>query len=224
MKVTKIKRHFAFHRLLIYIVSCFFVLIIAANLIIVIVSSKYIYTDIEEIPPEKAALVLGTSSHMRSGSPNPFFHHRMSAAAELYHSGRVQHLILSGDNRTRYYNEPERMRTELLKYEVPDSVMYLDYAGLRTLDSVIRCYEIFGQESFIVVSQKFHNQRAIFLARAHGIQAIGYNATDVDSQSGVRTYTREYFARVKAFMDLITRKGPRHLGDPVDVGDKKTRI
>jgi SanA protein len=218
MEITKIKRYFSFHRILIYIVSCFVLVIILANLVIVIVSSGYIENNIEKITPQKTALVLGTSSHLRSGTPNPFFRYRISAAAELYHTGKVQYILLSGDNRTIYYNEPQRMKNELLKYDIPDSVIYLDYAGLRTLDSVIRCSEIFGQDSFIIVSQKFHNQRAVFLARVHGLKATAYNATDVNTQSGVRTYTRELFARVKVFIDLIVGKGPMHLGDPVKIG------
>ncbi|MFW5724860.1 MAG: SanA/YdcF family protein [Bacteroidota bacterium] len=198
-------------------------ILVASNLIIIFSSRKLLFNNIQDIPPHQVAIVLGTSRQLKSGQPNPYFHYRISAAAELYHSGKVQYMILSGDNRTRYYNEPEQMRRELVAYHVPDSAMYLDYAGLRTLDSMVRSHEIFGQDSIIVVSQKFHNQRAIFLARTKGIRAVGFNATDLDSRQGVRTNVREIFARVKVFYDLITRKQPRHLGEQVIIGKEQKR-
>ena len=196
----------------------FVVIVSVCNVIIIAVSNPHINDEVKEMPVVKTGVVLGTSRLLMSGQPNPYFHYRISAAAELYHSGKVEYIIASGDNRTRYYNEPEQMRRELIKYDVPDSIIYLDYAGLRTLDSMIRSQKVFGQDSIIVISQKFHNQRAVFIARAHGINAWGYNATDLDARQGVRTNVREVFARVKVFLDLITRKGPRHLGDEVEVG------
>lgn len=200
------------------LVVAFVFFIVASNLIIILSSEPYLYDRVEKIPESKTAVVLGTSRFLMGGAPNPFFHYRISAAAELFHAGKVKYLIVSGDNRNHNYNEPEQMRRELLKYNVPDSAIYLDYAGLRTLDSMVRAKEIFGQDTIIIVSQKFHNQRAVFLARAHGIKARGYNANDIDARSGIRTHTREIFARVKAFVDLATRKQPRHLGEEVVIG------
>lgn len=205
-------------RLFLYAFALLVLVIVLSNLAIILSSAPFLYDDVRKVPAGKTGIVLGTSHHLRSGKPNPYFHYRMSAAAELYHAGKVQYLILSGDNRTRYYNEPAQMRSELRKYDVPDSVMYLDYAGLRTLDSMVRSREIFGQDSIIVISQKFHNQRAVFLARRNGINALGYNASTIDRRQGMRTSAREVLARVKVFYDLITKKQPRHLGDKINIG------
>ena len=200
------------------VIILFFLVIFASNIIIILFSRNYLYNDVAYISETRTAVVLGTSRFLKGGAPNPYFHYRISAAAELYDSGKIQYIILSGDNRTRYYNEPEQMRRELQKYNVPDSVIYLDYAGLRTLDSMVRSKEVFGQDSIIVVSQKFHNQRAVFLARINGIHAVGYNAKGPDARQGIRTNTREVFARVKVFIDIISGKRPRHLGEEVIVG------
>ena len=223
MTQSKVRKYFSPARLIIYAFVVVLFLIVISNLVIVFFSSGSVYSDIEDLKPHKTAIVLGTSPRIKSGQPNPYFHYRISAAAELYHQGKVQYIILSGDNRTRHYNEPEQMRREIIKYNVPDSVLYLDYAGLRTLDSMVRSKAIFGQDSIIVVSQKFHNQRAVFLARINGIKAVGYNATDIDRRTGVRTNVREIFARVKVFYDLLTRKQPRHLGDQIEIGSGQKR-
>lgn len=206
-----------------YLLSLALIVVVVCNLIIVFSSYQSHFDDIADIEPHKTAIVLGTSRFLKSGNPNPYFHYRISAAAELYQAGKVQYLILSGDNREQNYNEPEQMRREIIRYGVPDSVLYLDYAGLRTLDSMVRSREVFGQDSIIVVSQKFHNQRAIFLGRTKNINAIGYNATDLDKRQGIRTQFREVFARVKVFFDLATRKQPRHLGEKVIIGKGQER-
>jgi SanA protein len=194
--------------------------IISSNIIIIFSTRNHLFDQIDEIPARKTALVPGTSYHLKGGEPNPWFVNRINAAAMLFHSGKVKYLILSGDNRSMYYNEPEQMRRELVKKNVPDSVLYLDYAGLRTLDSMVRSKEVFGQDSIIVVSQRFHNQRAIFLANAHDINAIGFNAQyPQHSKRSLKVYVREAFARVKVFIDLATNKQPRFLGDKINIGE-----
>ncbi len=195
--------------------------IAASNIVIHLYSTNRLFDKLDMVPIHKTAIVLGTSRLLKNGQPNPWFYNRMNAAAQLYHAGKVRYIILSGDNRSIYYNEPEQMRRELVKAEVPDSVLYLDYAGLRTLDSMVRSREIFGQDSIIVVSQKFHNQRAVFLARAYGIYAVGFNAPDPEAHPLTRVLTREMFARVKVFFDLITGKQPRFLGEEIEVGGKQ---
>jgi len=119
----------------------------------------YIFSSLEEIPRTKVGLLLGTSKYNRSGNPNQFFRYRIDAAVKLYFNRKVKYLLVSGDNRTLYYNEPRDMRRALLARGVPDSVIILDYAGLRTFDSVIRCYKVFGQRSFTIISQEFHPRR-----------------------------------------------------------------
>ncbi|MFW5778074.1 MAG: SanA/YdcF family protein [Bacteroidota bacterium] len=213
-----------FLKVFLILISSIALLIIVSNMVIVLHTRNFLFEQVSDIPRHKAGIVLGTSRNLKSGHPNTYFYHRMSAAAELYHSGNIDFLILSGDNRTIYYNEPEQMRRELVKYNISDTVLYLDYAGLRTLDSMIRSKEIFGQDSIVVISQKFHNQRAVFVARVNGIKAIGFNATDVSPGQGIRVQVREIFARVKVFLDIISGKKPRHLGEKINIGKTRSGI
>ena len=177
-----------------------------------------LYDRVEDVPHRHAAVVLGTSPTGRNGGPNRFFHARIDACADLYDAGRIDRIIVSGDNRYVYYNEPAAMKSALVARGVPADVIFLDYAGFRTLDSVVRAKEVFGQSSFIVVSQRFHNERAVFIAGKKGIDAVGYNAGDVGFHYGFVTYLREWFARCKVFLDLLVGKKPHFLGDPVDIG------
>ncbi|MBP7810116.1 MAG: YdcF family protein [Bacteroidia bacterium] len=178
-------------------------------------SEQYIYNSTDSIPECRTAILLGTSKFMRSGTKNYFFYNRIKAAETLFKSGKVQFVIISGDNSLSYYNEPADMRKELMKAGVPDSCIFLDHAGFRTFDSMIRAKEVFGQTKFIVVSQEFHNERAIFIARKYGIEAYGYNAEDVSAASGFKTKFRELFARVKVFIDVYSNKQPKFLGDKI---------
>lgn len=125
--------------------------------------------------------------------------------------------MVSGDNRRNDYNEPEEMKQALIATGIPEQQIILDYAGLRTLDSVIRAHLIFGLERFTLISQEFHNERAIFLAQQNHLQVIGYNAQDVSAYAGFKTNLRELLARVKVFMDIITDKTPKHLGEKVEI-------
>lgn len=102
---------------------------------------------------------------------------------------------------------------------IPESRIFLDYAGFRTLDSVVRAKEIFGQDRFTVISQKFHNERAVYLARHYDIEAIGFNAQDVSVNNGFKTRIREWLARVKVFVDLLTNKQPKFLGEQIEIPD-----
>lgn len=204
-------------RWLIGILCAIALLICFANYKINSFSEGYLYNSTDSIPESKTAILLGTSKFMRSGTKNYFFYNRISAAETLFKSGKIQFIIISGDNSLSYYNEPEDMKKELIKAGIPDSVIFLDYAGFRTFDSMIRAKEVFGQTKFIVVSQQFHNERAVFIARKYGIEAYGYNAEDVDAYSGFKTKVRELFARVKVFIDVYTNKQPKFLGDKIIV-------
>ncbi len=124
---------------------------------------------------------------------------------------------MSGDHGRMSYNESQDMKDALMKYGVPENVIYLDYAGFRTLDSVVRMNKIFGQNNFTIISQKFHNERAVFIARTEGLNAIGYNAREVDKYNGLRTKVREKFARVKLFLDMLAGKKPKFLGEPIEI-------
>lgn len=173
-----------------------------------------------DVPPRKAALVLGCSEHLQNGQDNLFFCNRIDAAAELYKTGKARYLIVSGDNHIEGYDEPSDMKRALMARGVPGDAIYCDYAGFRTLDSVVRTKAIFGQDKFIVVSQKFHNERAIFLASHKGLDAVGFNARDVTTvRHGLRTHLREQFARIKNVLDVyVLRSQPKFYGPPVLLG------
>lgn len=196
-----------------------FITILVSNHVIRVSSQEYMYDSIEFIPENKVGLILGTSHRLRDGSPNPYFHSRMQAAVDLYQSGKVSYLIASGDNQTRWYNEPEQMRQELTRLGIPDNVIFLDYAGLRTLDSVVRCKKVFGQDSFTIISQKFHNQRAVYIAKQLGLNAVALNAREVETSYPSRIQVREWLARVNVFWDQITKKQPRFTGERVIIGE-----
>lgn len=181
-------------------------------------ATEYLHSlDMSALPNVKAALLLGTSKHLGDGRDNLYFKNRISAALKLYESGKIKLLVISGDNGSIYYNEPMDMKKELVKLGVPDSLIYLDYAGFRTYDSVIRMNKIFGQSKFIVISQKFHNQRAIFIGRSAGFEIYGFDAEDVSAYMGFKTQVREKFARVKVFLDFIFNAQPKFLGDKIEL-------
>lgn len=181
-------------------------------------AAPFVYDSVEALPTLEMAVVLGTSDRARGGRPNRYFTHRIDAAVALYEACKVHHFILSGDNRHASYNEPMAMRRALLAAGVDSSHVTLDFAGFRTLDSMVRAKEVFGQQRFVVVSQRFHTERAVFIARSRGIEAIGYNAEDVSASYGFRTLLREKLARVKVHLDLLFGVDPHFLGDPVIPG------
>lgn len=176
------------------------------------------FDDVSAMPEAPAALVLGTAAHVAGGWNNYFFKYRMEAAAALFKSGKVKALIVSGDNGTQSYDEPTDMKLALMKLGVPAEKIVCDYAGFRTLDSVVRAKEVFGQQRVIIVSQQFHNARAIYLARAFGMEAFGLNAKDVPVSLSVKTFLREKLACVKAVLDVnVLGTQPRFLGEKVSV-------
>lgn len=186
-----------------------------------LVSSRtgdYVFDDVQALPYNKVGLLLGTSRYSPSGGPNLYFNYRILAAAQLFKQGKIDYILVSGDNRSKDYDEPTWMRDALVAQGVPPERIELDYAGLRTLDSVVRAKEIFGLDRFTVISQKFHNERAVYLARHKGIRAVAYNAKDVKrADKWLKIHSRELLARVKMFIDLATHKAPRHLGEKVNI-------
>jgi SanA protein len=176
------------------------------------------FDRIEDLPQKKLALVLGTAKYRVEGGINPFYAHRLEAAAALFHSGKIDFLLVSGDNAKRSYDEPTTIKNDLVKLGVSPERIFLDYAGFRTLDSMVRCKEVFGETDIIVVSQQFHNERAIFIARHFGIEAVGYNAADVDQTYGFKTAVREKLARAKVILDLfVLNTQPRFLGPAIEI-------
>lgn len=180
-------------------------------------SHKFIFSSKEIIKSNPVGLILGTSKYLSNGDLNPYFKNRIDAAYELFKANKIRYIIVSGDNHDISYNEPIRMKKELVKSGVPDSLIYLDYAGFRTFDSVIRCREIFGQDSFTIISQRFHLERAIYISHHFKINAIGFEAKDVGFSMGLKTRLREYFARLKVFIDIYTGEKPYFLGEKVNI-------
>jgi len=176
------------------------------------------FEDVTEVPAAPVAVVLGTSARLADGRTNLFFLPRIAAAAALFKAGKVKALIVSGDNGTHGYDEPTEMKRVLVQMGVPEARIVCDYAGFRTLDSMVRAREVFGQQRLVVVSQRFHNARAIYLARAFGIEAHGLNATDVPVALSVKTFLREKLACVKAVLDVNAfGTQPKFLGAKVAV-------
>lgn len=171
---------------------------------------------LDRLPARKACLVLGTAPTLGNGRPNLYFEHRMVAARQVYAAGKCESLVVSGDNRRHDYNEPEAMKAHLVRLGVPVARIHCDYAGGRTLDSVLRFKQVFGQHQGIVISQAFHNARALYIAQAHGLDLVGFNARDVAADYGLRTQAREVFSRLRAFVDVeVLNSQPRHGGAPV---------
>jgi SanA protein len=190
-----------------------------ANTVVSAEARPRLYTDIDDIPYNEVGLLLGTSKYGPSGRINPFFEYRIRAARELLAAGKVDYLIASGDNSHRSYNEPVLMKEELVRRGVSPDRVYLDYAGFRTLDSVVRTSRVFGRGRFTIISQGFHAERALYIAAHHGLDAIAYSARDVRGASGVTTSIREYFARVKALLDVhVLDAEPKFLGEPIEIG------
>lgn len=180
------------------------------------VSRPYLYNDLENVPERQVALVLGTAKYVAGGRINLFYRSRIDAAIELYRAGKVRYFIVSGDNRTHQYNEPAQMRADLIAAGIPAERIQPDYAGLRTLDSVLRAKEIFGQSNYLIISQPFHNARAVFLARQHGQTPIAYNAADpATTRNSLKVRIREIGARMKAVWDVIAGTNARHYGEPI---------
>lgn len=216
----KVKKNKSFFRLVIRwgLICALAVLAIIGlcNLIVIQSAKGRIYDDVEKIPYNKVGLVLGTIPKLSNGNDNYYYKCRMQATADLYFAGKISYIIASGDNHIKEYNEPECMLNSLVALGVPDTVIYLDYAGFRTFDSMIRAKKVFMQDSITVISQHWHNQRAIYVARKQGMDIIGFDAKDaIVRKAYIKNHIREMLAKVKAVVDVYFGKQPHFLGDPV---------
>ena len=209
------------HRLFVFgltAVGLVMAVILLCNLMVEHSARGRTYDKISDVPYREVALVLGTTPRAKHGNVNYYYKCRMEAVAQLYFAHKISYIIASGDNHRNNYNEPAEMRKSLLALGVPDSAIVLDYAGFRTYDSMVRAHKVFGQDSVTVVSQSWHNKRAIFIARHRDLDAIGYNAKDSKVfRSFIKLHLREALSRVKAVFDVATNKQPKFLGDPVKV-------
>jgi len=192
-------------------------LVFCCNSIIKIATSKKTFNTVTEIPHNRVGLVLGTSNRLTNGLPNLYYSYRIHATLELYKAKKIDYVLVSGDNGSIYYNEPNTIKKDLMKGGIPADKIFLDFAGFRTLDSMVRAHIVFGLDSVTVISQQFHNERAIFLAEKKGMTAIGYNANDIKGKGGGKVQAREYLARVKVFLDLIFKTKPKFFGEKIKI-------
>jgi len=212
MKLLKRKRN----RIIIGILILIF-LILLPNSIVKKSAKNRVFDSTQEMPYNKVGLLLGTTKYLQSGSINPYYKYRIDAAVSLYKSGKISFVLVSGDNGRVSYDEPTTIKNDLIAAGIPEAKIYLDYAGFRTLDSVVRSKEIFGQSSITIISQKFHNERAVYISKHKGISAVGFNARDTSLRFGFKTRMRELLARDKMVLDLIFLKKPKFQGDQIEI-------
>ena len=180
-------------------------------------TEKQIFADVNAIPKNKVGLLLGTAKYNDKARNivNLYYQNRIDAAVALYMAGKIDYIIVSGDNSNSYYNEPALMKADLVARGVPAKRIYMDNAGFRTLDSILRCRDVFGQDHFTIISQAFHNQRALYIANHKNITAVAYNAADGDSFWDATL--REKMARVKMISDLLFNKQARYYGENITI-------
>ncbi len=203
-------------KLLFFSLLLLFLLVVAFAACVYVVQRAgrgLVYDRADSIPARAVGLLLGTSEHKPGGGDNPYFDHRIDAAAELYRLGKIKHLLVSGDNHLNNYDEPAAMKRALIALRVPSSAITVDDAGLRTLDSVVRAEKVFGVKDFTIISQRDHDERALLIAKHFGINAIAYAADDVKFGYAVRAHVHEWLAQIKVVLDLyLLNTQPKHLG------------
>ena len=176
-----------------------------------------LYEDMASLPRRDVGLVLGTARRT-SGGMNAFYSARIEAAAALFHAGKIGHIIVSGSNPSRYYNEPVQMRQDLVDRAVPADSITEDRAGFRTLDSIVRADKVMGQRSFTVVTQRFHAARAVYIGTHFGLDVIAYCAENPPEREIYTSYLRESGARLKALLDInLLNTQPHRLGEPIPI-------
>ena len=175
------------------------------------------FSDVSQVPHRHVGLLLGTGKFLGTGNINPYYRYRIDAATRLLNAKKIDYIVISGDNSRQDYSEPDMMRADLIAAGIDSTRIYLDFAGFRTFDSMVRLREIFSQNDVTVISQEFHNERALFIASREGINAIGFNARDLSASAGIRTQVREKLARVKVFADYIFGVEPKFLGPKVAI-------
>lgn len=193
------------------------IIIALANYTIHRNAKNKVFSDANLIQKNKVGLVLGTSKYLRNGTVNLYFKYRINATLELFNNNKIEYILISGDNSREGYDEPTDFKEELICNGVPEDRIFLDYAGFRTLDSVVRAKLVFGLDSFTLISQEFHNERALYLATKNGINAVAYNAKDVSNRYGIKVKIREYFARTKVFIDILFKVKPKFLGPKIEI-------
>lgn len=215
-KLRVIKRVFLF---CLALFSCAFLGMFLIDTTISLQGSDRIFQNIDNLPKRDVALVLGTSKYI-GRQLNPFYQYRIDAAIKLHQLKKVNNFLLSGDNAHRSYNEPWTMKRDLLKAGIEDKNITLDYAGFRTLDSIVRAKEVFEANHFVIISQKFHCERALFIANHYDIDSVCLAVPSPEGLANLRIRLREILARTKAVLDLyVLDMQPKFLGpkEPISI-------
>ena len=190
----------------------------ACNIWVLSSCSGRLYDNAETVSHKRVAVMLGTNPKTKTGKMNYFYKHRIDAAVKLYQNGKIDRILISGDNSSKTYSEPDAMKADLMAAGIPDSAIYLDFAGFSTYDSMVRAKKVFGLSEFMVVSQDFHNKRAVYIARQNGIDAIGFNVQNTLFRKWrIKMELREILARVKAVGEVVMNKKPHFLGEPIEI-------
>jgi SanA protein len=179
------------------------VIIVSSNIFVNMYANRFLYDALKKLPINEYGLVLGTNKYLPQGGINQFFEGRVKGVQQLYVAGKIKKIIVSGYRESVKYDEPAQIKNMLLKYGVPDSVIILDTVGHRTIQSIQNLSKISGLQRVTIISQRFHNQRAVYLACHKGYTAVGYNVADVHSSRNARTYMREIFAKTLAFFEIV---------------------
>lgn len=201
-----------FARYLLIFTATFILFILTVDQSIAFYVRENIYTNPDEIPHRPYGVVLGTSKYVVNKGLNPFYDNRLKSAKQLFDNHKINYLLLSGDNRTHQYNEPRTMIRDLKKMGIEEQFLFPDYAGFRTLDSIIRAKEVFHAEPMTIITQRFHCERALFIAQYYNINAICFAAPDPEVYTMVRL--RDVFARFLMLWELFIEKEPHFLGNP----------
>lgn len=202
--------------------ACVLFAIIVAHYIVVMNASGKTYDNVEEIPHNKVGLLLATSPITPGGAHNYYFENRIKAADELYKAGKIDFIIASGGDYTRTQkngcNEPQAILDSLVSKGIPADRIILDYEGTRTLNSISKAKDVYGLDSLTLITKKYHNERAIYLADKYGIYAIGYNAQPSPiRRNRIKNTLREFFARPKMFLDILTGTKPDIKKDTITI-------
>lgn len=204
--MRRLKSHKALKVAMWLLVAC--VVLIATCYIVVSVNARgKLLDNVSDVPHCKVGLLLGTSPIGTAGDINLYFVYRIDAAVQLYKAGKIESVLVSGGNYPGGFDEPACMRDSLIAHGVPRDRIIPDYTGVRTLESIMRCKKDYGQDSIIIISQRWHNERAIYLAEHCGVNAVCFNARDVKIvDKWLKNYSREALARVKLFVDIVAGK------------------
>lgn len=205
----------------IYLTLLALTLVLSSNWFIETAYDDKVFTNSNNIAKKRIGLVLGTIPKTKSGNDNLFYKYRIQAAVKLWKEDKISHFVVSGDNHIKEYDEPSEMKKDLIKSGIPSYKITCDYAGFRTLDSIERLSKVFGQNNnIVVISQEFHNKRALFLCHCFDIEAIAFNARNPPLNYSIASRLREVLARTKAFLDIfLLFTEPRFLGDKVGLTD-----